>query len=269
MFLYGCFLLQPEGLYLFFFLSQVRGTGRRHNPDTGTGFVNHIDRIVRQKTARQVPVRQPCRGLEGVFSQTVGSTPIGDFTTQQYSIYLQDLWSAAPGLDILLGLRYEYEHRDKDAIRLAEAWLQLTGISNKAFNERQNKWSPRFGVVWDVGGQHRWLIQGGSGIYHNLVEPDVFGEAVSHSKGVEYRKGVGALGSWPEAPDATVAPVLGPRLSMLGTTFKAPRTARSSLGFVRLFGGGASLIISGTYRHPDYLSRRHDLNLPLSPVTSD
>ena len=207
--------------------------------------------------------------LEGVFGQTVGSTPIGDFTTQQYSIYLQDLWSAAPGLDILVGLRYEYEHRDKDAIRLAEAWLQLTGISNKAFSTGENKWSPRFGVVWDVGGQHRWLIQGGSGIYHNLVEPDVFGEAVSHSKGVEYRKAVGALGSWPGAPDATVAPVLGPRLSILGTTFKAPRTARSSLGFVRLFGGGASLMISGTYRHTDYLSRRHDLNLPLSPVASD
>ena len=65
----------------------------------------------------------------GAFSQAIGGTPIADFNTQQYSGFLQDLWTAAPGLEITLGLRYDYERLDRDEVPLNQGWLALSAGS--------------------------------------------------------------------------------------------------------------------------------------------
>ena len=83
---------------------------------------------------------------------------------------------------------------------------------------------------------------------------------MSHDGGVEVRRGLGTFGDWPDAPDSTDAPVIGPALALLGPDFEGPRTMRTSFGITRALGSRAALHLSMNYRHTDFLPRRHDLN---------
>ena len=208
-------------------------------------------------------------GTLGSFGVATGTAPFGKFRNWQIAAYLQDTWTAAPGLDVLLGLRYEYERLDRDAVTQNVDWLERTGLDNSAFKRSLNKWSPRFGLRWDVGNRGEWIVRGGGGIYHNLVDPGVFGELVSEDGRTLTRRGLGDLGTWPGAPDLSAAPLLGERLSLLGPEFQGPRTSRVNLGISKLFPDRTALHISGTYRYTDHLARRHDLNLVVAPTTVD
>ncbi|UCF20472.1 MAG: TonB-dependent receptor [Gemmatimonadota bacterium] len=207
--------------------------------------------------------------LEGVYSGATGAAPVAKFRNWQLAAYLQDVWTAVPGLDVLLGLRYEYEVLDSDAIRRNEDWREITGIDNAGIEDKIHKFSPRFGFLWDVSQRGVWFIRGGAAIYHDRVDAGVFGEAVAQDGPVEFQRGVGTLGSWPLLPSLAQAPLQGTRLSLLGPDFQPPRTGRISLGFTRLLERGSALHLSGVYRYTDHLPRRADLNLPLAPTGRD
>ena len=68
------------------------------------------------------------------------------------------------------------------------------------FKDKLNKWSPRFGFLWDISQRGEWLVRGAAGIYHNLVPAGVFGELVTQDGSINTRSGVGTLDSWPDAP---------------------------------------------------------------------
>jgi hypothetical protein len=208
-------------------------------------------------------------GLQGTFTQAVGSPPFAKFRNWQLALYVQDTWLLAPELEVLLGLRYEYERLDRDEVRRNEAWLEESGLDNTDFDRSIRKLNPRFGFQWDMGQRGEWLVRGGAGIYHDLVSAGLFGELVTLDGTVEFRRGVGVLNAWPAAPDLTAAPILGPRLTLLGPDFKPPRTRRASLGVTRLFADRTAAHLSGSYRYTDHLPRRSGLNLPLAPATRD
>jgi hypothetical protein len=207
-------------------------------------------------------------GLRGSFGKATGTAPFGKFRNWQVTFYLQDTWTPVPELDVLLGLRYEYEELD-NAVRRNEDWLEQSGLDNSSFSRTLNTWSPRIGVRWDVGGRGVWLVRGGWGLYHTMVDPNAFGEVVTHDGRVLTRKGLGDLDAWPEVPSFDAAPLLGQRLSMLGPKFRGPRTSRVSLGVSRLFPDRTAVHLSGTYRFTDHLARRQDLNLIFTPTTAD
>jgi hypothetical protein len=208
-------------------------------------------------------------GRDGVFVQAVGAAPVARFNRQQYAFFLQDTWSTNPTLDVTFGLRYEFERLPDEDLQLNETWQDRTGISNASLDGVVNKFSPRFGFLWDVGGRGEWFVRGGAGIYHDLVDPALLAEFVSHDGGVEVRRGVGVLSSWPAPPASDVAPIRGPRLTLPGPDFQAPRTGRVTLAITRALEPGTTVQVSGVYRHTDFLPRRHDLNLAQSPVTRD
>lgn len=207
--------------------------------------------------------------LQGVFTQAVGAPPIADFSRHQLGLFFQDTWSTVRGLDVIFGLRWDYERLPQGDVELNEEWLQRTDVDNRDFDATIHKLSPRFGFIWDVGNRHEWMVRGGAGLYHELVDPGLIGEVVTHDATVQFRRAVGDLGDWPSPPDLSVAPVTGSRLAMFGPDFRSPRTARASLGLSRVVAPGTSVHLAGTYRHTDFLPRREDLNLPLSAVATD
>ncbi|MGD8868657.1 MAG: TonB-dependent receptor [Gemmatimonadales bacterium] len=208
-------------------------------------------------------------GLRGAYIEATGSAPVAKFRNWQIGLYVQDFWTAAPGLDVTLGLRYEREDLDRDAVRLNQVWLARTGLDNTRFDYKLDKLSPRFGFLWDVSQRGEWLVRGAAGIYHNLVTSAVFGELVAQEGSIGTRRGLGVLDSWPDAPGLAAAPTVGPRLTLLGPDFGPPRTGRTSLGLSRLFGDGTAFHISGSYRYTDFLPRRKDINLAQSPSGQD
>ncbi len=208
-------------------------------------------------------------GALGRFTGASGTAPFGKFRNWQLAVYAQDSWQAAPGLDVLLGLRFEYERLDRGEVALNREWLELTGISNTEIDNSVSKWSPRVGLRWDVGDRGLWLVRGGFGIYNHTVVPGDFAEVVTHDVGATTQVGLGDLIDWPAVPGFGVAPVLGTRLSLLGPDFRGPRTTRASLGISRLFEDRLGVHLSGTYRYTDHLARRSDLNLVATPTAVD
>jgi hypothetical protein len=207
--------------------------------------------------------------LEGSFVTVDGMPPPAKYRNWQLSAYLQDTWAAAPGLEILLGVRYDYELLDSAQVRLNEDWFELTGLANTSFNNDLSKWSGRFGFVWDISQRHEFLVRGSAGIYHDRIRPAVYGELVGENGLNSLRRGVGTLDSWPDPPGLGTAPLVGPRLTLLGPKFYPPRTGRASLGLSWLFDAATAFHVSGAYRFTDHLPRRADLNLAASPSSVD
>lgn len=206
---------------------------------------------------------------EGTFSLLGGAPPFAEFNSSQLGIFIQDLWAAAPGLDVLFGLRYEVENLDDQKVQLNAEWLERSGLRTTDFDDDVEKLSPRFAFRWDISQRGEWLVQGAAGVYHDRVSPGLFAELVTLSHPNEFRRGVGALGRWPGVPDRAAAPGLGPRLTLLAPEFEPPRSARASLGLSRLFAERTAVQVSGGYRHTSRLPRRADLNLALGPSGRD
>ena len=203
-------------------------------------------------------------GLGGAFVQSVGPPPSARFITSEFGGFLQDTWRATPGFEMTLGFRVDAEVLPGDEVPLNDAWLERTGLINNAFDQTITKFSPRFGLRWDVGNWHRWLVHVEAGIHHGTVDPGMFAEVVTQNGAPLVRRGIGSLGRWMETPDSAAAPVAGPSLTLPGQGFEAPRTFRTSLGVTVALDPATELDLSGAYRHTELLPRRHDLNLPLA-----
>ena len=204
----------------------------------------------------------------GVYRQTVGSPPLATFTTPELAGFVQDSWSAAPGLDLLFGVRVESERFPGDEITRNDSLATVTGLDNTRVPTSLTKVAPRVGLRWDVGERGAWVVRVAAGQYHGPVDPGVISEVITGDGGVRGRRGLGDLGGWPTAPDSAAAPVIGPRVTLLGPSFAAPRSTRLGLSLSRAL-GPAVLQVGATYRHTDFLPRRTDLNRLAAPAGTD
>lgn len=204
----------------------------------------------------------------GGFDQTTGVTGTG-FSAIKLSGFLQDRWRAMPGVDILVGLRTEWERVRSDEVAANAAWLARSGVRNDSFDGTVLTFSPRGGLLWDVGNRHRWVVRIDGGMYRGSLAGDELAEAVATASRTEGRLGVGAFNRWPTPPDSVTAPIAGPSLAVLSPSLQAPRTARAQFGIAGALGGGVSLHLGVSFRHTDFLTRRHDLNLLAAPAARD
>lgn len=204
----------------------------------------------------------------GVFNQTVGPPPIAKFRSLDFGGFAQDRWSAAPGLDLLFGFRFDDEDLPQDEIRPNDSLIAITGLNNADVPGVVLKWSPRFGVRWDIGERGTWVVSAAAGLYHSSVDPGLLTELITGDGAVRGRRGLGDLGGWPGAPDSTVAPVIGSRMTLLGPDFAAPRSSRVGFSLSHAVGLTA-LHVSAAYRHTDFLPRRTDLNRLAAPAGVD
>jgi hypothetical protein len=71
--------------------------------------------------------------------------PVTDFAVTSYGGFVQDHWSARPGLTVDLGLRYDFEHLPS------------------MFNQDTNNFSPRIGLAYSPGSH--WVVRAGYGMF--------------------------------------------------------------------------------------------------------
>jgi len=206
---------------------------------------------------------------DGAFVQTVGREPIARFKTYELGWFLQDSWLPAPGANVRLGIRMDWEHVGRGALVRNAQLAALGGIVNDSIDALALKVSPRAGFRWDVGDTHRWIVGADAGIYYGAVAEDALREAVAETGGRQLRYGTGALGQWPTLPDSTAAPPGGALVAVLPFGFTAPRSTKASVGVSGAIGGGLTVHLSGSYRHTQYLVRRRDLNRTLGAAGRD
>jgi hypothetical protein len=205
----------------------------------------------------------------GEFVQSVGGVPDASFSISSLALFGQDSWSPVRGLNLLFGFRINGEHWPVGGVTTNTQWLNLTGVANSQVPKLKTRIDPRVSVTWSAGPQSQWLLRGDAGLFTELVDPSVLAEVRSHDGTARFRRGLGALGAWPDVPDSVVAPLTGPVLTVLNPGFLSPRTGRIDLSIARVVGSGASLRILGQYRHTEYLPRRSDLNLAPAPQYTD
>ncbi len=205
----------------------------------------------------------------GAFVQSLGGVPAAAFTITSTAGFVQDVWSPSRGVSVLFGMRLERENWPTGGVSLNTEWLRLSGLANSAVPRLKTQVAPRLSFTWSAGPQREWLLRGDAGIFAEGADPSVLAEAMSHDGTAAFRRGVGTLGGWPGTPDSAAAPVTGPVLTLLNSTFQAPRTSRAGLSVAREIGAGASLQVAGQFRHTDFLARRSDLNLAAAPQATD
>ncbi len=205
---------------------------------------------------------------QGIFRRTETSAFAGQFRMVESGFLLQDAWRLADGFSVTLGARFDNARLPLNRIESNAAWGAATGLDNADVGRRGMRIAPRVGLRWELGADREWVIEGGGGVFNDLPDRRDIAEALTLDRAAEVRYGIGDIHSWPVAPDAALAPVVGRTLTMLGPDFEGPRTQRMALGITRRIGAW-STSLSGVYRHTDFIARRRDLNLPASPSGAD
>jgi hypothetical protein len=216
----------------------------------------------------------------GGFVQRMGRPQAG-FKSYQFGGWLQDRWQIAPGLQLILGFRLEWEKFPVDDINENDAWVAATRprVDTSGVRPGQDvatgyrgtslEFSPRAGLVWDLTGTQAWMLRLDGGQYHGDFGPAALAEAISLVGPVAGRRGVGALGGWPAPPGESVVPTDGPVLAPIAFGLRSPRSIRVRAALSGSMGGATTLHLGGVYRHSDFLTRRRELNLPIGASGAD
>ncbi|HET9275522.1 MAG TPA: hypothetical protein VFN96_05565, partial [Gemmatimonadales bacterium] len=194
----------------------------------------------------------------GTYFQAMGVGSGAKFSLTDVGLFAEDVFSIAPEVQLLLGLRYETQMVPGNKLALDPLWLILTGLRTDVAPEDRSAFSPRVGFVWDVRNRGELMVRGGAGLFYGSLDPAQFAEAVLGSTGLRTLRDQGDLG-WP-VPVATPLRQELPRLALFEQDYKAPRTFKAELGFTRSLTSGWSFSVGGGYYHGDYLIRRLDLN---------
>ncbi len=81
---------------------------------------------------------------------TLSANPDGtllvDISNEDIGLFAQDKWAVAPNVTLDLGLRYD---------------------RSSLFGDDDNNFSPRIGLAWDIGGDHRTILKASAGLFYD------------------------------------------------------------------------------------------------------
>lgn len=205
---------------------------------------------------------------QGLLVQPIGAPAVADFSIVQFGAFLQDTWRPAPGVEILMGVRYEQERLPASDIAANAEWERLTGMNTSVLPESYNKVSPRFALRWDAGGKQEWIFGAGAGLYHDQADANLLAAAIANTGSARVRRQLGAIPAWTDAITSDTAGSLR-SLTILPDAYRPPVSFRASAGLTRVLGNGMAAHVSGTYRQTRNLPRAADLNLWVDPLFED
>lgn len=110
--------------------------------------------------------------LQDVGTGTPGVPPPGasTITNDEFGIFIQDTWSAAPNLTLNFGLRWDAQLMPETVDPSTTAYAQFIGDPNfpsdGTIPDQWDMWSPRIGAVWDITNDAKTVLRGNFGIYY-------------------------------------------------------------------------------------------------------
>ena len=114
------------------------------------------------------------------FTPTSGN-PVALFDVYEAAVYAQDEWQVSPRLFLTYGLRYDisrYPDKAKPNPILASGPL---GLRNDQVISDNNNIAPRFGFTYDLSGNGRQLVRGGTGVFYGRAPYVLYGNTLGNT----------------------------------------------------------------------------------------
>ncbi|MVN79163.1 TonB-dependent receptor [Hymenobacter sp. HMF4947] len=250
------------------------------------GFINSWNGRIEYNNVAQFLADQPnrIRGTSNISDNSYDynyNNPSASFNINLYSAYLQDQWSIGDRLKITPGIRFDLtslptapvlnsalvNNPQNDARTLNQTYQHVawSGFNNELFGKVQ--FSPRLGFNWDVLGDQRVVVRGGSGLFTGRIPFAWLGYAF-YNNGVNYSS-VDYNNIQPSAGSTTGPQILlsqtpnqiyqnaaqklpnvvqnTTEVNLIDPNFKMPQVWRSSLAFDFKLPSGFRASVEGLY----------------------
>lgn len=195
------------------------------------------------------------------------SSPEASFGTRELGVFAQYRTRLASTLRMRIGARLDIELVGSDRPTLSTPWRAATGLANDVYPGTLYQGGLEGEVTWTSSTGATDVTAGGS-LRDGDVDPRGLYEALSLSSTASAVHYAGSGVEWPEG--AVPAGAVGlPTLALLGPGLRAPRSTTMFLGLRQAVTPSIQLLLQATLRRTDFLMRRRNLNLPVSPQFVD
>ncbi|MDD5564041.1 MAG: carboxypeptidase regulatory-like domain-containing protein [Thermoanaerobaculaceae bacterium] len=190
-----------------------------------------------------------------------------EWNTNLWSAYVNDSFRVSPRLTLEAGLRYDYEAIPRPS---ANAFPQHPEFLTQIKDDKNN-FAPRVGFAWDVRGDGRSVLRGGSGKFFEYM-PDIL--LASPLQGISgalmtttFTCTSTASNPCPNYPnilsptDFLAASALSADLVTIGSDYRAQEAWRTSLQFEQRLGENYSVGVSAVYSKLDNIQGTKNINL--------
>lgn len=195
--------------------------------------------------------------------------PGTSFGTREYSAFATYENRVSDRLSVILGARFDHEALGGPGGMENDVWLAATGLSTAAYKPSFNQIGVRGLLVWQPVPGGNTSVTMSASLRDGDLDPRVVHAFYSGSGGATSSHYLGAGLDWPDSTIPTTPDDPLTTLSLLGPDTRAPRTAVSAIHLRQTLASTTAITIGGTYRRTDFLMRRRNLNLPVSPAATD
>jgi len=199
----------------------------------------------------------------------IAGNPNGDvaWNTNLWGAFVNDSFHIGKKLAVNAGLRYDYE---KTPVPPGNAYPQHPEFISQIKNDKNN-YAPRLGLAYDIFGNGRSVLRGGTGKYFEYM-PDIL--LASPIQGISGALLTTTLTCTTTATNpcstfpALLTPAqflnvakLGTNLVTIGPNYQAQEAWRSSLQFEQQLGTTYSAAVGATYSHLTHVQGTRNINV--------
>ncbi|MDH3298146.1 MAG: TonB-dependent receptor, partial [Gemmatimonadota bacterium] len=241
----------------FFFFNQQGQFEFRDNNTLGTSALDNLENGIATQFTRSLP--NP--GDDGLFFTDDDVLPLAEYSTREFSFYIQDSWRATDKLTLTFGARYDIT-TIPDAAPLNQDLLDSPLNLDTRVTPGDKNLSPRFSFTYDPNGDGNSQLRGGVGLFFGRFPSVLYSNSLlntganqlslfcsgANTPTPDYAAFAADLSTIPTAcAGGGAASPPTPSINVFSPDFEYPRTWKASLGYDRELGQGLGLSLDGLF----------------------
>ena len=223
----------------------------------GDSALGNLENMIADEFSRALPNPGP----DGEFFTADDVIPLAEYSTREFSFYLQDSWRASDKLTLTFGARYDITTVPDEAPLNQDLLDSQLGLDTRVTPGDKNL-SPRFSFTYDPNGDGNSQLRGGIGLFFGRFPSVLYSNSLlntganqlslfctgSEVPTPDYAAYAADLGNIPTAcAGGGAASPPTPNINVFSPDFEYPRTWKASLGYDREIGEGLGLSLDGLF----------------------